>query len=180
MLLLLLFYPSTWYICDFFLFHIEIEGKGGWIIGGAKGYVGPPPKLLGGGPGPLPPPPPPAPLFLLRLCKQYLWFLLFFISEKVSHFLSFQIKMKAPAIILILVVLLLVTGLEGFRRRCFIPRRGPRRGQCVDRKPHRHSTGLCAQIGNSCQIFGGRCRCTRGGVFMHPTDESSHDDRVES
>ena len=28
---LLLFYPSTWYICDFFLFHIEIEGKCGWI-----------------------------------------------------------------------------------------------------------------------------------------------------
>ena len=64
---LLLFYPSTWYICDFFLFHIEIEGKGGWIVfffffffflggggrGGGKGYVGPPPlKLLGGGPGP--------------------------------------------------------------------------------------------------------------------------------
>ena len=24
--------PSTWYICDFFLFHIEIEGKDGWII----------------------------------------------------------------------------------------------------------------------------------------------------
>ena len=47
---LLLFYPSTWYICDFFLFHIEIEGKGGWIIwgggggggGGAKGMLGPP------------------------------------------------------------------------------------------------------------------------------------------
>ena len=40
---LLLFYPSTWYICDFFLFHIEIEGKGGWIIfWGSKGYVGPP------------------------------------------------------------------------------------------------------------------------------------------
>ena len=55
---LLLFYPSTWYICDFFLFHIEIEGKGGWIIGGggggggAKGMLGPPLKLLGGGPGP--------------------------------------------------------------------------------------------------------------------------------
>ena len=65
---LLLFFPSTWYICDFFLFHIEIEGKGGWIIwggggklkekvgglfgGGGKGYVGPPTlKLLGGGPG---------------------------------------------------------------------------------------------------------------------------------
>ena len=40
--------PSTWYICDFFLFHIEIEGKGGWIIwgGGAKGMLGPPLKLL--------------------------------------------------------------------------------------------------------------------------------------
>ena len=39
----------------FSLFHIEIEGKCGWIIGGAKGYVGPPLKLLGGGaalPGP--------------------------------------------------------------------------------------------------------------------------------
>ena len=45
---LLLFYPSTWYIRDFFLFHIEIEGKGGWIIwggggggGGAKGMLPP-------------------------------------------------------------------------------------------------------------------------------------------
>ena len=28
--------PSTWYICDFFLFHIEIEGKGGWTIGGGQ------------------------------------------------------------------------------------------------------------------------------------------------
>ena len=64
MLHLLLFYPSTWYICDFFLFHIEIEGKGGWIIGGGggggggggagKGYVGPPLKLLGGGGWPSP------------------------------------------------------------------------------------------------------------------------------
>ena len=46
---LLLFYPSTWHICDFFLLHIEIERKGGWIIGGGggggggKGYVAPPP-----------------------------------------------------------------------------------------------------------------------------------------
>ena len=46
---LLLFYPSTWYVCEFFLFHIEIDGKCGWIIGGwgGKGYVGPPLKILG-------------------------------------------------------------------------------------------------------------------------------------
>ena len=50
----------------FFLFHVEIEGKGGCIIGGGgggggKGYVGHPLKLLrrGGGLVPLPPPPPP-------------------------------------------------------------------------------------------------------------------------
>ena len=45
--------------CDFFPFHIEIEGKGGWIIvggGGAKGML--PPSQIIGGPGPL------APLFL--------------------------------------------------------------------------------------------------------------------
>ena len=55
----IIIYPSTWYICVFFLFYIEIEGKGGWIIGGgaAKGYVGPPPlKLLGGGVAPPGPP----------------------------------------------------------------------------------------------------------------------------
>ena len=44
---LLLFYPSTWYICVFFLFHIEIEGKGGWVIGGGcREYVAPPPPPL--------------------------------------------------------------------------------------------------------------------------------------
>ena len=57
---LLLFYPSIWYLCDFFLFHIEIEGKAGWFIGGGggggggggrgvKGYVGPPSQIIGGG-----------------------------------------------------------------------------------------------------------------------------------
>ena len=40
------------------LFHIEIEGKCGWIIGGgAKGYVGPPSQIIGGG---LAPPGPPS------------------------------------------------------------------------------------------------------------------------
>ena len=58
----IIFYPSTWYICDFFLFHIEIEGKGRWIIGGPKGYVAPPPKLLGGGGGLAGPPPLPTPM----------------------------------------------------------------------------------------------------------------------
>ena len=60
---LLLFYPSAWYICEFLLFHIEIEGKCGWITGRAEGYVAPPQIIGGGGgeAGPL------APLFL-RLC----------------------------------------------------------------------------------------------------------------
>ena len=63
---LLLFFPSTWYICDFFLFHIEIEGKGGWIIwgggggggGGAKGMLAPHSQIIGWGawPPPLPTP----------------------------------------------------------------------------------------------------------------------------
>ena len=63
---LLLFYPSTWYICDFFPFHIEIEGKGGWIIGGAKGYVAPPPlpNYLGG----LAPPGPPSSYAYVTKC----------------------------------------------------------------------------------------------------------------
>ena len=38
------------------MFHIEIEEKGGWIIGGAKGYVGPPSKIIGGAWPPLAPP----------------------------------------------------------------------------------------------------------------------------
>ena len=46
----IIIFPSTWYICDFFLFHIEIEGKGGWNIGGGQRVCCPPP----------PPPPPPS------------------------------------------------------------------------------------------------------------------------
>ena len=76
---LLLFYPSTWYICDFFLFHIEIEGKGGWNIWGGGGGGGgggqmiccplPLPKLFGGA---SPPPPPLWPPLFLRLCSMEL------------------------------------------------------------------------------------------------------------
>ena len=72
----LLFDPSAWYFCDFFLFHIEIEGKCGWIIGGGGQRVcWPPLKLLGGG-GAAPPPP----LLFLRLC----------------YYLSSLLALKAP------------------------------------------------------------------------------------
>ena len=64
-IIILLFHPTTWYICDFFLFHIEIEGKCGWIIGwGQKGMLTP--SQIIGGPGPLPRPPPPS--LFLGLC----------------------------------------------------------------------------------------------------------------
>ena len=69
--------PSTWYICDLFLFQIEIEGKCGRIIGGGgggKGYVAPPPplKLLGGGLAlPAPPPPLPTPMLWYHIFANY-------------------------------------------------------------------------------------------------------------
>ena len=53
-IVILPFYLSTWYICDFLLFHIEIEEKllvDYW----AGGDVSPPLKLIGG-PSPLAPP----------------------------------------------------------------------------------------------------------------------------
>ena len=46
----------------FFLFHIEIEGKGGWIIGGGGQRVcWPPSKIIGGG----------GPGLFLRLCHPH-------------------------------------------------------------------------------------------------------------
>ena len=48
--------PFNLYIYNFFLFHIEIEGKGGWIIGGPKGMLAPPSQIIGG-PGPTLPTP---------------------------------------------------------------------------------------------------------------------------
>ena len=66
--IIILFYPSAWIVFDFFLFHIEIEGNCGWIIGGGGGglapsqiigWASPPPPLkLLGGPHPFPPPTP--------------------------------------------------------------------------------------------------------------------------
>ena len=69
-IIILLFYPSTWHICDVFLLHIEIEGKGGWIIiiiffflggggggggGGQRVWCPPPPhQIIGGGGWPPP------------------------------------------------------------------------------------------------------------------------------
>ena len=39
--IIILFYPSAWFVFDFFLFHIEIEGNCGWIIGGRGGGLAP-------------------------------------------------------------------------------------------------------------------------------------------
>ena len=52
-----LFYSSTWYICDFCLFHIEIGGKCGWIIRGGQRACCPNSQIIGGD-SPCPPPPP--------------------------------------------------------------------------------------------------------------------------
>ena len=69
---LLLFYASTWYICDFFpVSHrnrrkrrVDYWGGGG---GGPKSMLAPPPKLLGGGACPPPSPPPPLPTLMCTL-----------------------------------------------------------------------------------------------------------------
>ena len=58
-------------------FHIELEQKCGWIIGGGggggKGYVGPPSQIIGEG---LPPPPPPPPSY--AYANDFLQFLSYF------------------------------------------------------------------------------------------------------
>ena len=65
---LLLFYRSYWYICDYFLLHLEIERKGEWIIGGrrgvcAKGMLAPLSNYWRG--AGLPGPPLPTPMYVL-------------------------------------------------------------------------------------------------------------------
>ena len=60
--IIILFYPSAWYVFDFLNVGGLLGGGGGGVGGGGeggKGYVGPPLKLLGGGAFPPPPPPPP-------------------------------------------------------------------------------------------------------------------------
>ena len=60
--IIILFYPSAWFVFDFFLFHIEIEGNCGWIIGGGGGGGGggglAPSQIIGWASPPLTPPPP--------------------------------------------------------------------------------------------------------------------------
>ena len=62
--IIILFNPSAWFVFDFFLFHIEIEGNCGWIIGGGGGGLAPS-QIIGWGGGGWPPlkllggPPPP-------------------------------------------------------------------------------------------------------------------------
>ena len=63
--IIILFYPSAWLVFDFFLFHIEIEGNCGWIIGGGGGGCWPPLKLLGG-----PHHPPPTPSYAYEAPEQ--------------------------------------------------------------------------------------------------------------
>ena len=79
--------PSTWYICDSFLFHIEIERKCGWIIGGGggKGYVGPPLKLLGAGPAPPPPLAPPSSYAYVLVYVKYQNFVVRLIDYKLDQ-----------------------------------------------------------------------------------------------
>ena len=57
--IIILFYPSAWFVFDFFLFHIEIEGNCGWIIGGGGGGGLAPSQIIGWAYPPPPPPPPP-------------------------------------------------------------------------------------------------------------------------
>ena len=58
--IIILFYPSAWFVFDFFLFHIEIEGNCGWIIvcvcvwGGGGGLA---PSQIIGWASHTPPPP---------------------------------------------------------------------------------------------------------------------------
>ena len=61
----------NWYICDSLLFHIEIEGKCGWIIwGGGRVCWSPLSNYRGGGGCPAPWPPPPLPRPTLMGMKQ--------------------------------------------------------------------------------------------------------------
>ena len=87
---LFLFYPSTWYICDFFLFHIEIERKCGLIIGGGEQRVCWSPVILRGvgGAGPTGPPLP-TPMKVSETCYnfQLVLFYFCFLSDGIGAFI---------------------------------------------------------------------------------------------
>ena len=53
-------------LCDFFLFHIDFEGEGRWIIGGVQRVCWPPSQIIVGG---LTPPPPPLPTPVSMECS---------------------------------------------------------------------------------------------------------------
>ena len=74
-------------------FHIEIEGKYGWIIGvGGKRYVAPPSQVIGG----LPPlTPPPRPPLITPMCFQMQYtdlLMLLKLSELNCHYIDVQLN----------------------------------------------------------------------------------------
>ena len=65
----------------------SFAGTGGWITGGAKGYVGPPPSQIIGGPGPPAPPPPlPTPMYTERKKKR--------IGFNLAYFFTYQLQIN--------------------------------------------------------------------------------------
>ena len=67
-----------------------LEGKYEWIIGGAKGYVGPPFSIIGGGLAPPAPPPLPTPMAIYHKSKQRLVTQLGSLNEMSSQFTTFM------------------------------------------------------------------------------------------
>ena len=85
-----------------FLFHIEIEGKCGRIIGGAKGYVGPPSQIIGGAWPPLAPPPPPPPLPTPMLSQDIPFQILGVIQSDVKLYFYMHLNSETISIILLI------------------------------------------------------------------------------
>ena len=110
--------------------------------------------------------------------QYYLWHILMD-ALKYVFIPTFQLNMKLQILLLITTIILLANIFDEAsayrqRRKCIVPRWGPRMGQCVDTRPFdMWGRGRCAQIGgNSCQWLGSRCRCAIHQVFMSPTIET--------